>query len=170
MSSDHSWLCAINLLQLCQTGLFSATVVAFLIEGYIQLQPSSSDTVTLLVQISQQFAALCWFLSAGSSVSIPSGLPGQDFQPSTSAVRVNTLWFINLVLSLTCALSATLTQQWARRYLQTSQRWYAPYNRARMRAFFAGGVERFGLPIVVEALLPFSVYRPSSSSPAWLTS
>ena len=61
MSSDHSWLCAINLLQLCQTGLFSATVVAFLIEGYIQLQPSSSDTVTLLVQISRQFAALCWF-------------------------------------------------------------------------------------------------------------
>ena len=166
MSSDRSWLCAINSLQLCQTGLFSATVAAFLIEGYIQLQPSSSDTATLLAQISQQFAAL----SAGSSVSIPSGLPGQDFQPSTSAVCVNILWFINLVLSLTCALLAALTQQWARRYLQTSQRWYAPYNRARIRAFFAGGVERFGLPIVVEALPPFSVYRPSSSSPAWLTS
>src|SRR6266436_9698163 len=150
-----------------QTGLFSATVAAFLIESYKQLQPSSSDTITLLLaQISQQLAAL----SAGSSFSIPSGLPDQDFRPSTSAVRVNILWFINLVLSLTCALLATLMQQWARRYLQTSQRWYTPYNCARIRAFFAGGVERFGLPIVVEALPPFSVYRPSSSSPAWLTS
>ncbi|KAI0268953.1 hypothetical protein BGY98DRAFT_324556 [Russula aff. rugulosa BPL654] len=91
------------------TGLFSATVAAFLIESYKQLQPSSSDTVILLLsQISQQLAAL----SSGSSISIPSGLPGQDFQPSASAIRVNILWFISLVLSLTCALLATLMQQW----------------------------------------------------------
>lgn len=43
-------------------------------------------------------------------------------------------------------------QQWVRRYLQTSQRWYAPYKRARIRAFFAEGIERFGLPATVEAL------------------
>ena len=124
-------------------------MAAFLIESYKQLQPSSSDTVILLLsQISQQLAAL----SSGSSISIPSGLPGQDFQPSTSAVRVNILWFISLVLSLTCALLATLMQQWVRRYLQTSQRWYAPYKRARIRAFFAEGIERFSLPAAVEAL------------------
>jgi Family of unknown function (DUF6535) len=124
-------------------------VAAFLVESYKQLQPSSSDTVILLLsQISQQLAAL----SSGSSISIPSGLPGQNFQPSTSAVRVNILWFISLVLSLTCALLATLMQQWVRRYLQTSQRWYAPYKRARIRAFFAEGIERFGLPATVEAL------------------
>jgi hypothetical protein len=124
-------------------------VAAFLIESYKQLQPSSSDTVILLLsQISQQLAAL----SSGSSISIPSGLPGQDFQPSTSAVRVNILWFISLVLSLTCALLATLMQQWVRQYLQTSQRWYAPYKRARIRAFFAEGIEQFGLPAAVEAL------------------
>jgi Family of unknown function (DUF6535) len=124
-------------------------VAAFLIESYTQLQPSSSDTVILLLsQISQQLAAL----SSGSSISIPSGLPGQDFQPSSSAIRVNILWFISLVLSLTCALLATLMQQWVRRYLQTSQRWYAPYKRARIRTFFAEGIERFGLPVTVEAL------------------
>ena len=43
-------------------------------------------------------------------------------------------------------------QQWVRRYLQTSQRWYAPYKRARIRTFFAEGIERFGLPAAVEAL------------------
>ncbi|KAI0245968.1 hypothetical protein BJV78DRAFT_1136304, partial [Lactifluus subvellereus] len=131
------------------TGLFSATVAGFIIESYKQLQPNSSDTtVLLLAQISQQLAAL----SSGNSISVPSGLPSQAFRPSASAVRVNTLWFLSLVLSLTCALLATLMQQWVRRYLQVSQRWYAPYKRARIRTFFAEGVERFGLPRAVEAL------------------
>ncbi|KAF8266282.1 hypothetical protein EI94DRAFT_217344 [Lactarius quietus] len=131
------------------TGLFSATVAAFIIESYKQLQPNSGDTtVLLLAQISQQLAAL----SNGTSISIPSTLPNQTFRPSTSAVRVNILWFLSLTLSLTCALLATLMQQWVRRYLQVSQRWYAPYKRARIRTFFAEGVERFGLPRAVEAL------------------
>ena len=132
-----------------QTGLFSATVAAFIIESYKQLQPDSGDTtVLLLAQISQQLAAL----SNGTSISIPSTLPNQSFRPSGSAVRVNALWFLSLTLSLTCALLATLMQQWVRRYLQVSQRWDAPYKRARIRTFFAEGVERFGLPYAVEAL------------------
>ena len=132
-----------------QTGLFSATVASFIIESYKQLQPDSGNTtVLLLAQISQQLAAL----SNGTSISIPSTLPSQTFRPSASAVRVNTLWFLSLTLSLTCALLATLMQQWVRRYLQVSQRWYAPYKRARIRTFFAEGVERFGLPGAVEAL------------------
>jgi len=132
-----------------QTGLFSATVAAFIIESYKQLQPSSSDiTVLLLAQISQQLAAL----SSGNPISIPPDLPGQAFRPSASAVRVNTLWFLSLALSLTCALLATLMQQWVRRYLQVSRSWYAPYKRARIRAFFEEGVERFGLPRAVDAL------------------
>jgi len=124
-------------------------VAAFIIESYKQLQSDSNDTtVLLLAQISQQLAAL----SSGTPFSIPSGLPGQPFRPSASVVRVNTLWFLSLVLSLTCALLATLMQQWVRRYLQASRPWYAPYKRARIRAFFAEGVERFGLPRAVEAL------------------
>ncbi|KAI9511927.1 hypothetical protein F5148DRAFT_974518 [Russula earlei] len=131
------------------TGLFSATVAAFIIESYKQLQPSSSDvTVLLLAQISQQLATL----NSGTPPSIPLALPGQTFRPSTSAVRVNILWFLSLSLSLTCALLATLMQQWVRRYLQVSRPWYATYKRARIRAFFAEGVERFGLPRAVEAL------------------
>ena len=43
-------------------------------------------------------------------------------------------------------------QQWVRRYLQTSRRWYAPYKRARIRAFFAEGIEQFRFPVAVEAL------------------
>jgi hypothetical protein len=124
-------------------------VAAFIIESYKQLQSNSSDTtVLLLAQISQRLAAL----STGTQFSMPYGLPGQPFQPSASAVRVNVAWFLSLALSLSCALLATLMQQWVRRYLQASQPWYAPYKRARIRTFFAEGVDRFGLPRAVEAL------------------
>jgi hypothetical protein len=55
-------------------------------------------------------------------------------------------------MSLTCALLATLLQQWARRYLKITQSRYSPHKRARIRAFFAEGVEKCLLPWAVEAL------------------
>ncbi len=59
---------------------------------------------------------------------------------------------MSLVISITCALLATLLQQWARRYLKVTQPRYSLHKRARIRAFFAEGVEKFLLPRVVEAL------------------
>ncbi|KAH9963421.1 hypothetical protein BGW80DRAFT_1210357, partial [Lactifluus volemus] len=46
-----------------------------------------------------------------------------------------------------------MLQQWARRYLTATQppRW-SPHKRARIRSFFADGVEKFRLPVVVETL------------------
>ena len=65
---------------------------------------------------------------------------------------MNALWFLSLVISLTCALLATLLQQWARRYLKITQSRYSPHKRARIRAFFAEGVEKCLLPWAVEIL------------------
>ena len=59
---------------------------------------------------------------------------------------------MSLVISLTCALLATLLQQWARRYLKITQSRYSPHKRARIRAFFAEGVEKRLLPWTVDAL------------------
>jgi hypothetical protein len=83
-----------------------------------------------------------------------SSLPGSppSFSPPTYAIWVNTLWFLSLVISLTCALIATLLQQWARRYLKVTQTRSTPHKQARMRSFFAEGVEKSLLPSVVEAL------------------
>ena len=55
-------------------------------------------------------------------------------------------------MSLTCALLATLLQQWARRYLKVTQVPYSQHKRALIRAFFAEGVEECLLPWVVETL------------------
>ena len=75
------------------------------------------------------------------------------FSPPNQAVLVNALWFLSLVISLTCALLATLLQQWARRYLRITQSpRYTLHKRARIRAFFSEGVENCLLPWTVDAL------------------
>ena len=87
-----------------------------------------------------------------SSVSTSSPLSPPPFSPPNHALWVNALWFMSLVINLTCALLATLLQQWARRYLKITQSRYSPHNRARIRAFFAEGVEKCLLPWAVDAL------------------
>ncbi|KAH9957142.1 hypothetical protein BC827DRAFT_722637 [Russula dissimulans] len=132
------------------TGLFFATVAAFIVVSYPQLQPNPNDiTNQLLAQISQQLSAF----PNGTSISTPLTVTSQSsFQPTASAVRVNALWFTSLATSTACALWATLMQQWTRRYVQVADRPYNPPKRARIRAFFADGVEAFALAAAVEVL------------------
>jgi hypothetical protein len=128
-------------------------VASFSLVSYQQLQPSSSDTTNLLLsQISQQLSAL----SNGTLTSASLSLPNQpSFRPTASAIRVNTLWFSSLALSLVSAVWVTFVQQWARRYLLAVNRPYNPSKRARIRAFFADGVEKFGLQTAIEILPSF---------------
>ena len=88
--------------------------------------------------------------SQPNSSSLPASPP--PFSPPTHAVWVNALWFLSLVISLTCALLATLLQQWARRYLKVTQSRYSLHKRARIRAFLSEGVEKLLLPWTVETL------------------
>ncbi|KAH9071478.1 hypothetical protein EDB83DRAFT_2198475, partial [Lactarius deliciosus] len=140
------------------TGLFSATVAAFLIESYKKLSPDSGDTTNvLLTQISAQLVSI----SNGTSLASVAVQSAQPFKPTASAVRVNVLWFLSLVLSLSCALSATLMQQWARRYQELARRRGAFHRRGRMRAFIFDGINRFGMARAVATmptLLHISVF------------
>ena len=87
-----------------------------------------------------------------SAISTSPPLSPPPFSPPNHAVWVNALWFMSLVISLTCALLATLLQQWARRYLKITQSRYQPHKRACIRAFFAEGVEKCLLPWTVDTL------------------
>ena len=89
-------------------------------------------------------------INPNASSSLPTSPP--PFTPPNYAVWVNALWFLSLVISITCALLATLLQQWARRYLKVTQPRYSPHKRARIRAFFTEGVDKCLLPWAVEAL------------------
>ncbi|KAI0038669.1 hypothetical protein FA95DRAFT_1505222, partial [Auriscalpium vulgare] len=123
-------------------GLFSATVSAFIIESYKKLSADSGDaTVALLTQLVNQ------------GTTMPNGTySGLVFTAPASAIRVNVLWFLSLILTLTCALAATLMQQWARHYVQISHKQKAPYKRARMRTFLSMGVETFHMTRAVETI------------------
>ncbi|KAI0292178.1 hypothetical protein BC826DRAFT_882965, partial [Russula brevipes] len=151
MDQTGSWIAGADGV-LVFTGLFAAALATFVIDSYKSLLPdSASNTVVLLAQISRQLDGL----SNGTHVTIDTSslsLPLSNPRPPTSAILVNVLWFLSLVIALFCALLATLQQRWARRYLLLTQPQVAIHKRARIRSFFAEGVARFHVPIVVEAI------------------
>lgn len=89
-----------------KAGLFSAVVTAFIVESYRSLQPDPNDSiVTLSSYINDP--------SNSNSTAIPVL---QSFSPTPSSVRVNTFWFISLVLSLATVLVGIIALQWLREY------------------------------------------------------
>ncbi|KAK7019141.1 hypothetical protein R3P38DRAFT_3200448 [Favolaschia claudopus] len=132
-------------------GLFSASLTAFLVESYKSLNSDSSDdTVRLLNQISQQLAAS----AKGTTFDIP---PTPSFAPPASALACNMFWFISLSLSLSCALIATLVEQWARDFIHRTEIHSAPVLRARIFSFLYYGLKGFNMHVVVE-LLPLLLH------------
>ncbi|KAI9455645.1 hypothetical protein F5148DRAFT_1324686 [Russula earlei] len=133
------------------TGLFSAAVAALLAVTIPDLRPSSQDTTNLYLQNMTQ-------LLVDMSASRPSTVTAADspppFSPPRYTVWVNLFWFLSLCISLTCAVMATIVQQWARQYLrytQPPQR--SPRERARIRALFSESVDNLFIKSL-GALLP----------------
>ncbi|KZV65217.1 hypothetical protein PENSPDRAFT_587230, partial [Peniophora sp. CONT] len=94
------------------TGLFAATVAAFVIESYKSLSRDSGDqTVVLLSEI------LAATTNSSSSPTL-NDASTEVFHAPLSAVIGNALWFCSLVVALACALLATLVQQWSRNYVR----------------------------------------------------
>ncbi|KAK7013667.1 hypothetical protein R3P38DRAFT_2787956 [Favolaschia claudopus] len=127
-------------------GLFSAILTAFLIESYKTLTPDSGDDMkALLAQISAQLSGI----ANGSSVDLP--VP-ESFVPPTSSLVCNLLWFISLGLSLSCALIATLVEQWARDFKYKTEMCSAPVIRARIFSYLYYGLKRFNMHAVVDII------------------
>ena len=135
-----------------KTGLFSATVGAFIIESYKFLSPPD-QTPALLGQISQQLAGF-----NGTFPNLPITPPPG---PTTSVILVNAMWLTSLVLSITSALLATLLQQWSRRYIQMPQIPSLASQRARVRSYLFLGTLKYKMNLAVETvptLLHISVF------------
>ncbi|KAI0252043.1 hypothetical protein BJV78DRAFT_1154018 [Lactifluus subvellereus] len=138
------------------TGLFSAAVAQFLAGSLQTLQSNSQDA-------SSFYLARIYQLTPGSNASsIPLPPDPAQFQTPKFAVWTNTLWSLSLVMGLTCALLATLLQQWARRYLRVTQKTDDPQRRARIRELMLqGSKKRLPLRIMLElltALLHIAVF------------
>ncbi|KAJ6466138.1 hypothetical protein C8R47DRAFT_1224082 [Mycena vitilis] len=126
-------------------GLFSASLTAFIVESYKTLSPDQGAvTIALLAQISRQLEPQ----SNGSSTpAIATSLP---FSPSASSLACNVLWFLSLGLSLSCALIATLVEQWSRDFIQRADMRPSPMVRARIFSYLYLGIRRFGMHTMVE--------------------
>ncbi|KAH9025539.1 hypothetical protein EDB85DRAFT_1869534, partial [Lactarius pseudohatsudake] len=137
-------------------GLFSAILVSFITDNIhdLQVDPAQQmvyyqqQNVAQLAQISNQISSIALAIAPQASVipSIPT--PSYPlFTPTSSDVRVNTLWLASLVLSLSAALLATLVQQWVRDYIHAFQ-WYSnPLKSARLRQYLYEGAERWYMPM-----------------------
>ncbi|KAH9956549.1 hypothetical protein BC827DRAFT_1231402 [Russula dissimulans] len=128
------------------TGLFSAVVTALLVVTIPDVRSNPQDITNFyLQQISNA--------SAKPSPPSPGNQP-PPFSAPTLSVVVNLLSFLSLFISLSCAVLATVVQQWARRYVrytQPSQR--SPKIRARTRAMFSYSVDRLFIGCI-SSLLP----------------
>ncbi|KAJ7617315.1 hypothetical protein FB45DRAFT_756846 [Roridomyces roridus] len=125
------------------SGLLSASLTAFLIESYKNLQP---DTGELTVAAIQQLVAI----SLGDTAA--ASQPPSKFAPTTPAIVCNALWFVSLSLSLICALLATLVEQWAREFLHKTDMRPSPARRARIFSFLYFGLKSFHMPTVVDTI------------------
>ncbi|KAI9449827.1 hypothetical protein BJY52DRAFT_1359353 [Lactarius psammicola] len=131
------------------TVLFSFTVATFITVSYPSLlQDPNVITQSLLLQISQRLSSTNGTICAASlSASTQS-----SFSPSASVVFVNSVWFLSLALSLTCALIATLLQQRDHRYPRIIQRNHPPHVRAHLQKHFFRGPYKFRVIGLIETL------------------
>ncbi|KAJ7676595.1 hypothetical protein DFH06DRAFT_1034014 [Mycena polygramma] len=128
-------------------GLFSASLTAFLMESYKTLSPDPADTtVLILTQILVQLGPS----SNGSVVDVP--LASSTFVPPATSLICNAFWFLSLGLSLSCALIATLVEQWAREFLHKANVNSDPVTRARILSYLYYGLKRFNMHAVVEVI------------------
>ncbi|KAJ7224687.1 hypothetical protein GGX14DRAFT_540123 [Mycena pura] len=126
-------------------GLFSATLTAFLVESYKTLTPDQGAiTIALLAQISRQLD----FNSTTPSAHL--SILAAPFTPTPASFACNTLWFLSLGLSLSCALMATLVEQWSREFVQRTERLESPVIRARIFSYLYFGLQRFGMHEIVD--------------------
>ncbi|TFY70768.1 hypothetical protein EVG20_g2224 [Dentipellis fragilis] len=135
-------------------GLYSAALTAFLVQSYQNLQENSADTsaallkqaVFLLGQLSQQLSP------NGSQVNISLPEPIPPFTVTSSSRRVNTLWFLSLILSLSAVLGATIVQQWAGYRMQVFHKLDNPIECSRIRQFLYEGTAAWKLNIFIETI------------------
>jgi len=90
-----------------KAGLFSAVVTAFIIESYKALKQDPAEI--LLLRILTQLEG---------RVNGTDILTNSKFTPTPSDIRVNTLWFLSLIFSLTTVLIGIIALQWLREHLR----------------------------------------------------
>lgn len=115
---------------------------AFVVVSLSNLQPDNSQaSVNLLLHLSAQTAN-----SSQPAATLP------DFQVPTSAVWINSLWFLSLVLSLTSALFGMIAKQWLREYMEWSTTSWLPQRFVVLRQKRFEAFNEWKVPAIIAAI------------------
>ncbi|PFH48908.1 hypothetical protein AMATHDRAFT_41916 [Amanita thiersii Skay4041] len=95
--------------------LFSATITAFTVESYKWLQEDYTKTSAhLLTQLPAQLSAIVSNNPNFNSSTTFLPTPLQPFTPDPQSVRINTYWFLSLIICLSTVVCGILCNQWLR--------------------------------------------------------
>ncbi|KAK1217079.1 hypothetical protein PQX77_020263, partial [Marasmius sp. AFHP31] len=122
------------------TGLFSAVVTAFTVESYQWLSEIPEDTsVVLLRQLTH------WQIH---NQTLPTPEP---FQVLSSDVRINTYWFLSLIIALVDALFGLLCKQWLREHRKPTHT-RTPSEALALRWLRHESLSKWRVPTILAAL------------------
>lgn len=146
-------------LALGQAAIFAASVTAFVIESYKDLQPQPEDlTAALLFRITTQLPAINDTLFPPSTYpALNPSLAHVDATPSVAVVFYNFCWLFSLILSIGCALGAILVRQWVTLYIQQPRDQIRVHDRVRKRHHLWQNIEKWRFETFVDAL-PFALH------------
>lgn len=128
-------------------------MAGFTVESYGWLQQDNSAvSVQLLAQISAQLGSFTASPGFINSTVAPCPLTIFDgpFTPAQLDVRINTLWFLSLAVSLTASLLAIIVQQWLREYRLPGH--VPARERVRLRQYRYDSLCTWGVPQIVSTL------------------
>jgi hypothetical protein len=131
-------------------------LTAFLVESYKNLSPDTpSQMLVVMQQVSAQMTSFntpFGMINSTYQPLLPAPPTGeQHFEPSSSDIRVNVLWFASLVFSLVTASFGILVKQWLREYLAVKNP--SPQARLRIRHFRNPELEKW-MVVEIAAVLP----------------
>ncbi|KZV71708.1 hypothetical protein PENSPDRAFT_720786, partial [Peniophora sp. CONT] len=129
------------------TGLFASTVATFVVVSYPLLTPGGGgdETIILLRQ-------LVTLTNGGEPLDLAGLRIIETMSPSTSALFINALWFLSLIVSISCALLAVMVQQWTRQYAQDTRRGEIPSKRGPVHSQLSLGIDRFMMENAIELI------------------
>ncbi|KAL0566765.1 hypothetical protein V5O48_015238 [Marasmius crinis-equi] len=132
-------------------GLFSATVTAFTIESYRWLRDDpADDTVRILNQISDKLSQLG---NNGTTFRVGAVHPNQNssFAAPFFAVRINSVWFLSLILSLSTVMLGILCKQWIREHRRDTPS-ASPKETLELRQIRYESLEKWGVLTLLSSL------------------
>ncbi|KAF7789388.1 hypothetical protein EIP86_000332 [Pleurotus ostreatoroseus] len=125
-------------------------MTAFIVESYKNLLPDDSATTgNALRALSLQMTSFVLTDRYANSTRVVAATSSPP--PSTTAIRVNSLWFASLICSLVAASLGMLVKQWLREYLAVD--YLSPQARVRIRQFRWEGLKQWRV-FEIAALLP----------------